>query len=108
MAKKNVILITDDPEPKGKTIKVNVRAKYNARCARWLNAKSGKKIMAVYPKDSSPTKDRVQFKAGTPLEVSQEVVSVDGGGEYRWIKGSYATHKPYTLYIAVTAIKKAG
>jgi hypothetical protein len=108
MAKKGLTLIKDDPEPTGKkTFIVVTRMKINARCKRWVNAQ-GKAIMAVYPKDNAPVSSRVQFKPGTTLEVYQEIVTADGGGQYRAIKGSYILHKPYTLYVNVSNVKKTG
>jgi len=103
------ILVKDDPEPTGKTIFVTTRWKVNARCARWWNnATPHKPIMAVYPKDSSPTDERVQYKPNTKLEVYQDAIKTDGGIEYLAIKGTYSKYKPYTLYVKKSDTKKIG
>lgn len=102
---KNVV--KDDPEPTGPTMLVTARWKVNARCKRWINDQ-GKPIMAVYPKDNAKVSQRVQFKPGARIEVYNQIVTADGGGQFRAIKGSYEGHKPYTLYVKVSDVKKVG
>ena len=55
--------------------------KANARFAKSRNA-NGLPIMQIYPSDSSPVSERVQFVENTLLHVSPDKVRADGGGYY--------------------------
>jgi len=55
--------------------------KANARFAKSHNA-NGLPIMQIYPSDSSPVSERIQFTEGTMLTVIREKVRADGGGQY--------------------------
>ena len=72
----------DDDEPVEVTRILEITAvKANARCVRNYNA-AGRPVMMIYPGDSSPVKDRVQYTLGTYVQVNPTIVKGDGGYKY--------------------------
>lgn len=70
-----------DPPP---AVEYRVRVsipRANARFARSHNA-NGLPIMEIYPSDTSPVSERIQFTENTLLRVLPDKVRADGGGYY--------------------------
>lgn len=68
-----------DPEPPEdfKVYTVDV-PKTNAWCVRELN-KNGRPVMQIYPEDTAPVSERIQFLKGVQIEVDEDPVKADGG-----------------------------
>jgi hypothetical protein len=66
--------------PGTKTFEVTVE-KANARCVRSTNS-AGRPVMMIYPEDSAPVKDRVQYLKGARVKVLAEVIKADGGERF--------------------------
>lgn len=62
-----------------KTVTAEPRA--NLRFASSYNA-AGRPVMQIYPKDTAPVSDRVQYNSGTGVVLKADVVKADGGGLY--------------------------
>lgn len=72
----------DDDEPVEETGIIEITAvKANARCVRAYNS-AGRPIMMIYPEDSAPVKDRVQYTMGALIDVGPVIVKGDGGYKY--------------------------
>jgi hypothetical protein len=85
------------PMPVSISIKTVAVDKANARYASGYNA-TGRPIMHIYPSDTAPVSQRVQWLKGTAVEVLSDEVKADGGGVYYELRDS----TPYTevkLYI---------
>jgi GH25 family lysozyme M1 (1,4-beta-N-acetylmuramidase) len=67
-------------EPPAYYVRVTV-PKANARFSKANNA-NGLPIMQIYPSDSSPVSERIQFQENVLLRVSPDKVRADGGGYY--------------------------
>jgi hypothetical protein len=65
------------PDPTARTFEVTIE-KANARCVRSKNS-AGRPVMMIYPEDSAPVKDRVQYLKGARVKVQAGVVKADGG-----------------------------
>ena len=59
-------------------VRVTADPRANARFSKAANA-NGLPIMEIYPSDSSPVSERIQFTAGMSLTVIRERVRADGG-----------------------------
>jgi hypothetical protein len=73
------------PDPATKTFEVTLE-KANARCVRSKNS-AGRPVMMIYPEDSAPVKDRVQYLKGARVKVLAGVVKADGGELFYQIVG---------------------
>ena len=72
----------DDEEPVEVTDVLEIAAeRANARCVRGYNS-AGRPIMMIYPEDSAPVKDRVQYTKGNQVNVGRGIVKSDGGGRF--------------------------
>lgn len=72
----------DDDEPVEVSRILEITAvKANARCVRSYNA-AGRPVMMIYPEDSSPVKDRVQYTTGALVDVGPVIIKGDGGYKY--------------------------
>jgi len=96
-----------DPAPGRKVIVVVERA--NARFIKSYktNKKTGAKvpIMAIYPRDTAPTKERIQFTYGAQLRVDANPVQADGGGKYFRLQDMTEYDRP-DLYLKEGDCKK--
>jgi hypothetical protein len=85
------------PMPVSISVKTIIADKANARYASGYNA-AGRPIMHIYPSDTAPVSQRVQWLKGTAVEVLSDEIKADGGGVYYELRDS----TPYTevkLYI---------
>ena len=72
----------DDEDPVEVTSILEITAvKANARCVRNYNAQ-GRPVMMIYPEDSAPVKDRIQYIIGTLVDVGPTIVKADGGAKF--------------------------
>ena len=72
----------EDDEPVEVTNVLEITAvKANARCVRGYN-NVGRPIMMIYPEDSAPVKDRVQYTVGTLVDIGGGIIKADGGGRF--------------------------
>ncbi len=70
------------PPPPATTKQFEVTVeKTNVRCVRSLNS-AGRPVMMIYPEDSAPVKDRVQYLKGARISVLPELIKADGGGQF--------------------------
>jgi hypothetical protein len=85
------------PMPVSISVKTVTADKANARYASSYNA-AGRPIMHIYPSDTAPVSQRVQWLRGAAVEVLSDEIKADGGGVYYELRDS----TPYTevkLYI---------
>jgi len=85
------------PIPVSVSVKTIIADKANARYASGYNA-AGRPIMHIYPSDTAPVSQRVQWLKGTAVEILSDEIKADGGGVYYELRDS----TPYTevkLYI---------
>jgi hypothetical protein len=85
------------PMPVSISVKTVAVDKANARYASGYNA-AGRPIMHIYPSDTAPVSQRVQWLKGTAVEILSNEIKADGGGVYYELRDS----TPYTevkLYI---------
>ena len=68
------------PPPATKIFEVTVE-KTNVRCVRSFNS-AGRPVMMIYPEDSAPVKDRVQYLKGARISVLPEIIKADGGSQF--------------------------
>ena len=72
----------EDDEPVEVTDVLEITAvKANARCVRGYN-NVGRPIMMIYPEDSAPVKDRVQYTVGTLVDIGGGIIKADGGAKF--------------------------
>ena len=60
---------------------ITAEPRANARFKSGQNA-NGKPIMQIYPKDTAPANERVQFLSGEFVKVKPGLVTADGGAKY--------------------------
>jgi hypothetical protein len=84
------------PMPVSISVKTIMADKANARYASGYNA-AGRPIMHIYPSDTAPVSQRVQWLKGTAVEVLSAEIKTDGGGVYYELRDStpYAEVKLY-------------
>lgn len=63
------------------TVIITADPRANARFVVGRNG-AGKPIMAIYPKDTAPANERIQFASGVLLRVKPGMVQADGGMDY--------------------------
>lgn len=68
------------PDP-SVTIRITRDPRANAFYTRRSNA-AGRPIMEIYPSDSAPTSERIQFPLGTQLRADPTKITADGGGKF--------------------------
>jgi hypothetical protein len=80
---KALVINPPPPPPPGPSTRVFevTLDKANARCVRSKNS-AGRPVMMIYPEDSAPVKDRVQYLKGARVKVLAEVIKADGGELY--------------------------
>ena len=72
----------DDEEPVEVTDVLEITAeRANARCVRGYN-NVGRPIMMIYPEDSAPVNQRVQYIKGTRVKVGRGIIKADGGAKF--------------------------
>ncbi len=83
LVKALVVTPPPPPPPPPATTKIfEVTAeKTNVRCVRSLNS-AGRPVMMIYPEDSAPVKDRVQYIKGARISVLPDVIKADGGTQF--------------------------
>ena len=84
------------PMPVSMSVKTVAVDKANARYASGYNA-AGRPIMHIYPSDTAPVSQRVQWLKGTAVEILSDEIKADGGGVYYELRDStpYAEVKLY-------------
>ena len=84
------------PMPVSMSVKTIMADKANARYASGYNA-AGRPIMHIYPSDTAPVSQRVQWLKGTAVEILSDEIKADGGGVYYELRDStpYAEVKLY-------------
>lgn len=63
------------------TIRITADPRANARYTRRTNA-NGRPIMEIYPSDTAPVSERIQFSLGILLKAKPAKVTADGGMQY--------------------------
>lgn len=85
------------PPPPATQIIITKDPRANAFYSRRTNA-ADKPIMEIYPSDSAPTNERIQFSVGTRLNVASAMVLADGGMRY-WQLSDHRGRAGEILYI---------
>lgn len=77
---------TTPPTPPTVTKVVEVTVdRANIRCIRSTNV-AGRIVAMIYPEDSAPVKQRIQFKKGFRVQVHPKMIIADGGERFYELK----------------------